>query len=383
MSIQIDSKEALIAAITFSVMGVFAMMTGPIYIGSLMDHLQFDFAQASLILSVEYLGIALASICAAFWLNRLSWQVAAAIAVSVVIAGNIVSGMQTSPDVLAVIRFLVGFLGEGTAFVIGIAVISSTSDQQRNFGFVIASQVSFGVLAMLVLPKIIAQMGFGGIMYPLAGLALLFALAIKWMPSGGVAPDPAAAEAGAEKASAVPALIVLLAMFVWCTGLGSIWNFVERIAVEGGLTSENAAYAISVSTACAIAGGVIAASLGNRFGSLFPVAVALFVQMVMIYLLQGEMSWWQFAATAAVFQIFWNITGPFLMGAVAMNDPSGRISVMIPAAQIGGLFLGVAVTGQLIAEQGLGAANQVAIVCCIAALLIFAPIALKGSKQAA
>jgi len=378
-------KKALIAAIIFSVMAVFAMMTGPVYVGALMQHLGFDFGQASLIVSLEYLGIALASLCAAFWMHRVSWKTAGVFAAAVVIAGNVLSISASSFEALRIIRFLVGFLGEGTAFVVAIAVISSSADQQRNFGFSIASQVTFGVLAMVALPRIIESYGFAGLMAPLAVLALLFSVAAIWLPSGAGsdAADAAGAEMGESKGSALPALVVLFAMFVWCTGLGAIWNFAQVIAEAGGLTTVQAGDAIGLSTACAIAGGLIASALGSRFGSLLPVAVALTVQMIMIWLLQGEMSWIQFAMTAAFFQIFWNITGPFLMGSVAMTDPTGKVSLAIPAAQIGGLFLGLAVAGQMIESNGLIAANYIAIGCCIAALLIFAPIGLRLSKQAA
>jgi len=377
---QVDSKQALVAAIVFSIMGVFAMMTGPVYIGALVGQLGFDAGQASLIVSLEYLGVALASLCAAFWMHKISWKVAGVLASIVIFVGNLLSVQQTSFEVLSVIRFVVGFLGEGTAFIIAIAVISSTKDQQRNFGFSIASQVTFGVLALVTLPRVIAAYGFAGLMVPLAILALLFSAAALWMPSG-VSRAENAAE-GSSAGSIWPALIALLAMFIWCTGLGAIWNFAELIAVAGGLTQTEAGDAMAFSTACAIAGGLIASALGGRFGSLLPVAVALSVQMVMIWLLQGEMSWIQFAMTAAVFQIFWNITGPFMMGAVAMSDPTGKVSVVIPAAQIGGLFLGLAVAGQLVTDTNLVPANYTAIICCVVALLVFAPVALRLSKQA-
>ncbi|MDG1462237.1 MAG: hypothetical protein P8R04_01605 [Gammaproteobacteria bacterium] len=379
---QVDSKQSLIAAIIFSVMAVFAMMTGPVYVGALIEHLEFDFGQASLIVSLEYLGIALASLCAAFWMHRVSWKTAAVFAAAVVIVGNFLSVTATSFEALRIIRFVVGFLGEGTAFVVAIAVISSTSDQQRNFGFSIASQVAFGVLAMLILPRVISSYGFAGLMLPLAVLALLFSVAAIWIPSGAPSDRAAADEVSeAPKASVAPALITLLAMFIWCTGLGAIWNFAEVIATAGGLTKTEAGDAIALSTACAVAGGLIASALGSRFGSLLPVATALTVQAIMIWLLQGQFSWIQFAMTAAFFQIFWNITGPFLMGAVAMTDPSGKVSLAIPAAQIGGLFLGLAIAGQMIESSGLSAANYIAIGCCIVALLLFTPIALRLGKQ--
>jgi hypothetical protein len=83
---------------------------------------------------------------------------------------------QTSADALTGLRFAVGFLGEGTAFTLAIGIISKTAQKDRNFAFLIAAQVILGVLCFLLLPMSLP--GFhdgsvGGVLLPLAGLALL------------------------------------------------------------------------------------------------------------------------------------------------------------------------------------------------------------------
>ena len=93
------------------------------------------------------------------------------------------------------------------------------------------------------------------------------------------------------------------------------------------------------------------------------------------------MTLFQFAATAAIFQIFWNLTGPYMMGAVAMSDTSGRVSVTIPAAQTGGFFLGPAIAAGFMTEGSLWAANTVGIVCCVIAAVIFVPVALRLGRK--
>ncbi len=173
------------------------------------------------------------------------------------------------------------------------------------------------------------------------------------------------------------ALVVLLA---WCVGLGAIWAFLLSIGEAGGLAATTAGRAMAISTAVAIAGALAASALAGRGGRLLPVSIALLVQIGAILMLQGEMSFLRFTATCAAFQIFWNFTGPYLMGMVATNDPTGRIAVLIPVAQTGGFAIGPAIAGNLMTGDSLLGANYVGVVGVVVALLIFVPTALRSER---
>ena len=80
---------------------------------------------------------------------------------------------------------------------------------------------------------------------------------------------------------------------------------------------------------------------------------------------------------ASIFQIFWNMTGPFFMGAIAASDSSGKIAVLIPAAQTSGFFIGPIVVGLFLGSIGLAAVNYVTITFCLLSLIIFVPLSTK------
>jgi MFS family permease len=166
-------------------------------------------------------------------------------------------------------------------------------------------------------------------------------------------------------------------MLVWCTGLGAVWASIKLIGTAGGLEPGRVGQALGLSTALAIIGALTASALSDRFGRILPVTVALVVQIIMISLLRGQMSWIQFAATAAVFQIFWNMTGPYLMGTIALSDTTGKASLLIPTAQIGGFFLGPVIVSRFLTEGSLLAVNYVGAICIALALLLFVPTAAR------
>jgi NAD(P)-dependent dehydrogenase (short-subunit alcohol dehydrogenase family) len=182
---------------------------------------------------------------------------------------------------------------------------------------------------------------------------------------------------GADGSLALP-ITGLVAMLIWCCGLGAIWTFVERIGVEGGLESALALRSLSVSSAVAITGALAAAALAAKgVGRFLPVTIALLGQMGVAWFIGGEMSWVDLAIKASIFQVFWNMTGPFLMGAIAASDTRGKVAVLIPAAQTSGFFIGPAIAGQFMGEMGLSAANLTAIVCCGIAVAIFIPLSAR------
>jgi len=352
-------------------------MIMPIVPGVLMAELGFSKEAATGVISAEVGGGALASIFAMFWIGKLNWRHVSLLAIGVVVFGNIMSLYITDASSLTILRFLVGFFGQGVAFAVGIAMIGSTSDPDKNFGFVIAAQVAFGVIALLTLQRFVnASDSVGGIYIPLAVVAALGLLLISKLPAGFEAqPEHHEQQAGGSILLPIVGLIVML---VWCCGLGAMWNFVALIGVDNGLDPVLAQQALAISSGVAIVGAFSAAALaGKGINRLIPVTVALLIQAVMAWLLKDQSSWVELAIKASIFQIFWNMTGPFIMGAIASADASGKVSVLIPAAQTAGFAIGPMIAVAFMTEGSYLAANFTTIVCCLVALVIFVPLALR------
>ncbi len=373
-----DRPATAAAAVALSCIGIFGIMAAPILTNILGTGLQLDADQIGQIVSAEIGGGALASILASFWIQRANWRIVGAGAVVSVVVINVLSGLQTDATTLAALRFLGGLLGQGTAFAIAIGIINSSGNPDRIFGFSIAAQVALGVVMLLVLPALGEQFGLRGVLWPLAALAAVVLPMLRWIPAhSGREAELGGAGAAAGAGMAWIALVVLLA---WCVGLGAIWAFLLSIGEAGGLAATTAGRAMAISTAVAIAGALAASALAGRGGRLLPVSIALLVQIGAILMLQGEMSFLRFTATCAAFQIFWNFTGPYLMGMVATNDPTGRIAVLIPVAQTGGFAIGPAIAGNLMTGDSLLGANYVGVVGVVVALLIFVPTALRSER---
>jgi predicted MFS family arabinose efflux permease len=366
------------AAVALSCIGIFGIMAGPILASVFGAQLQLDPGQIGNIAFAEIGGAALASVLASFWIQKANWRWVGAGAIASVVICNLLSGLQSDPTALIVLRFLAGFLGQGTAFALAIGIIYTSSNPDRIFGFSIATQVGLGVIMLLVLPSLGQSLGVKGVLWPLAGLALIVLPMLAWIPQRAAKPQDSAEAQSSVKSG--PAIVALIVLAIWCTGLGAVWIFLLQIGEAGGLSATSAGQAVAISSSIAIAGALTASALAGRGGRLLPVSIALLVQLVTILLLQGEMSFIRFTLTCAVFQTFWNFTGPYLMGMVAASDPTGRISVLIPVAQTGGFAMGPAIAGALMVGGSLTAANYVGVVGIAIALAVFVPTVLRLNR---
>jgi len=379
---QTDKPLTIAAAVVLSCIGIFGIFSGPILQNVLQTGLLLDAEQSALIVGAEIGGAALASLLAPAWITRVNWRTAALLAVVILVAANVLTAYQSSANGLLALRFCAGLLGEGTAYAVAVAVIANcTTNHDRNFGFAVSAQVGVGILMFLVLPSLAQNHGMQGVMLPLAGLTLLL------LPLGLQVPgraEPFAPETAGqveetpakETKSAFLAISALVIIFIWTTGLGGIWTFIISIGNAGGLSSAEAGTAIAISTGLAIIGALSATALAGRVGRLTPVSIAFIIQVASISMLTGELSFLRFAATAIVFQVFWNFTGPFLMGLVSSNDHTGRISVLMSAALTGGFSFGPIIAGKLMTGASLLPANYVGGGCIALALVLFVALEL-------
>ena len=126
---------------------------------------------------------------------------------------------------------------------------------------------------LLVLPTLGASLGIKGVLWPLGVLALAVLPMLGWIPPRSpMAAGAAAAQVSGSTGLAIIGLIVLL---VWCTGLGALWIFLLQIGEAGGLDATTAGQAVALSSAIAIVGALAASALAGRGGRLLPVSIAL------------------------------------------------------------------------------------------------------------
>lgn len=346
----------------------------PVFLGALANTFELDAQQLGFLGGVELGGVALASLTAAFWFRRVDLRLAAIFAIGFGIAGNLLTSWVTDYSELLILRFLTGFLGSGVLYALTLGLIGRVSHPERVIAIAIVLQVASLAVGISAVPLLIEKWELPGVTI---GLAMVFCTGLLLV---GRIPrrlqDRKVLEGSAGSTNLIP-VAFLGSLIVFSIGLGSVWAFLERIGSAAGFELANIGIALAVSGLVGGAGALVAAILGTRFGRVLPTATALGLAILACVMLATRGDWYSYVVAAAMFNFGWNLTTPYLMGAIAATDHTGRLMVLIPAAQAGGYAVGPALTGMIIVGGSYATAGWVSMVFFGMCMLITIPLLRK------
>jgi predicted MFS family arabinose efflux permease len=377
-----DSPASVAAIVMLGAVAVAGFNIQPMYLGALADHLGFSAAQLGLIAGAEIAGSALAGVVAVSWVRRWNWRWVALAALLALGAGNLASAYATRFEVLIVLRSLTGFFGIGTSYALAIAALSATRQTERNFSIAIVAQVSIAILGFLMLPSYMAKAGTPAVFLPLAAIAFLLIPVLNFLPAGG---RRGSLEAVYQRPSTAWLIwVALLCQCVWYLGLGGVWAFVERIAVNASIDAGEIGAGLAIAMAVGLLGAFVAAVIADRWGRVIPFALAMLIQLVALSLLADLRDYRGFVIAICLYNAAWNFALPYLFSLAALADVRGQLVVLMSTAQAVGLTVGASVAGALIGRWGLGAVPWQGGAAAFAALLIFVGLGygLRGIRAA-
>ena len=375
------STGAFAAGVALTVVAVAMYMVEPLYVGALADHLGWKPAELGLIVTSEAMAVILASLAAPFWICRVNLRSAAIFAIAVTAAGNLASSLLGDLHAFVIARFLIGLLGAGPAYSLGLHVVARNRDPDRGFGLMVAAQVTYGAVGLAALPFVIEWGGHIGM------LAWIAAVALAGLALVGRLPDRIGTSSGNATATAKTPItaypVLLLAVqIVWYLGLGAIWAFVERIASAMALGPREIGMALAIGMVLSLAGSAQAVWMGDRHGSRWQMPLMLVVHGIVFLSFLLQLTFLEFLLAMAVFNYTWNLALPYLLAAISRAEEGGRWTVLIPACQAIGLMIGPWMAGAMAAGESFAPVIGLALGCSLVSLvLILGAFAVKSGPD--
>lgn len=277
---------------------------------------------AGMVMAVQLGAFAVAAISLSPWLASFSPRRGAALAIAMIVAGDLLSAAQPAVWSLVAGRVLAG-LGEGIAAAVATAAIARTADPDRAFARVFIAVVLMTLVFFLLLPGVMAGQDARLLFLGMAALPLL-ALPVIPLLSDTVELAPRHAASAGPLSLRAAALCAAIALF--SVAANSYWVYLERIATAIGMTPAAYGQAFAIGSVCALLGPVAAERLGTRAGRLPP--------LVLACALLGGGGWLATHATTS-FGLVSGITVssaallfgmPYLLGLAAEVDPTGRVA---------------------------------------------------------
>lgn len=334
--------------------GLLALLALPFLIGAAIDDLALDEAQAGFLLSAEFVSAMVASLLVAPVMGRAPRKTLAIVGAAVAICANIGSASIQDIYFLAAIRCIAG-AGAGLCLACGNACVSSARDPDRMAGQMNVLFVVLFIGVMIGFAHTMAAYGLSGLFYAMAltqgAMLLLF---IPRMPQRPliVHEEHHATKPGRSLFSGT-ALCMMAAMFFFSMRDTMGWAFVERVGINAGYNVEELGLLFSAQAFFGMAGPVLAAVIGKRFGFGIPVIIGILASgAVSLGYVLSESSIVIYTTAVMMISLTYFYTLAYLTGLAAALDRQGRIAAAAGSFLTLGIAAGPAVSGILVAAGG-------------------------------
>ncbi len=369
-----DSLRRIIPALAISAIGALFYNILPLYVGAAQDGLGLSTSEVGLLPAAFFAGYNLATLGAFFWIRRWNWRAATAIWLPVAVLGLL--GSITMPGRWGLfLSTAISGGGFAVLYGIGTTILADTSNPARWYGVKIAVEAMPGAALLFILPStLVAQYGFAGVVYALAGVSLLLAFFLPTLPVSGdiehVNADhsvrPRMPSKGMHRFAIWLALFGTLLFFSAASGL---WAFIERIGSVQAFDAVAIGMLLSLTLVFATLGSLTTAWLGKRMGNIKPFIVSATLMVVASGLLYGTPSFTLYAVGAGLLTFGIGMGLPFAIAEVADLDADGRYIILSVPAIGSGAMIGPAAAGALAADGTFTAVLAVGAVTILCAIL--------------
>lgn len=334
-------------------------------------------AGAGLIVSGEMIALAVTSFVLAKTLKGGRFLTLGAAGTLLAVAASFVSLWVSSYPALLIARVIVG-IGEGFPFMVANTALACFPDRDRAFAQMGFVNVLFGVALVGLAPMVSAHSST-----PSALTALLISLCVLVplvfvMPSSqslvSEEPMPSGSAAQAALKSEVRLRIGLLSFATFTVALASgiMWCFYGLIGSQTGLSAATVNSAIATSIFTAFIGTSLAAVIGNAFGRLIPVSIALTLMTAAIVALSLHPGPWTFRIGTCVNVAALYFLIPYLFAAGSVQDASGRGATFVGSAFLMTGAVSPYIGGLLVESIGTEIVGGLVVLTSIIAWLAFA-----------
>ena len=260
---------------------------------------------------------------------------------------NVACTLVTDVTAFAGLRFAAG-VGAGGLISLSFAAIGLTRKPDRNFGYLIMWVLTYGAFGLLAMPTAFRLAGLTGVLWFFALFPLVTLPWLKYFPASGE--NVVQVERDAVDLPAPARGLALAAMFAYFLAQGVVWAYLFLIGIAGGLTEQQVANGLTVSQFAGIAGALGAALTAGRYGRALPLSIGILGGAATLYFLVGQFGAAIYLIAVSIYNLAWNFTHPYLLGAMASFDRRGRVVVYAVAMQMLGLAAGPSLAASVIRE---------------------------------
>lgn len=325
----------------------------PLLIGAMLLTLSLEENQAGLVLTIEWMIMAVTSFLLAPFEKFFPSRKTMLTGISIIFVTYGFTTYYQQYHTLIALKAVCGF-GAGL-LLLGINKrVAASNDPVRLYGIMSISATTIGALLLMVMPQIIALNGLSGA-YSVLAITMLVAFPL-------IALAPSTQQEGSEsipeevhnyRIPPLMAILLFIPLFIIQTAQSAYFSFTESIGAQTGLSIEEIGLRLALSYLLfGISGSALASWLGYRWGKQWPLFTGLILNALAIYTICNTENSSVYTAAVMVQTFSYFFTIPYQLGFAADLDKSGRLAAASAGVMFFGLAVGPLFGGELISHFG-------------------------------
>lgn len=372
----LNSKRTFASFCALGLAGVFVFSILPLLIGTIASELSLTPIQSGTIISVYYAGYSLIAITSFMWFNRVIWKKSVRIGYLLALLSIMAVIFIHDYQGILVSMIFLGFSG-ALFFSISMGIVAKTEKVDQNYAFKMVVEQLVPSLFVVIIPLfIIDKYGLNGLLISIMILYAMLLLFANWVPDNKIENIKIDFESIVQSKAALLALLGLLISFAGFLGL---WGFVEIIAREYKISSDDSSVLLALSLLTSAVAPFMSGLVSERFGRLKPIMFSLIVASASFSLLFIEQSAYSFGAFVLILIASYFFALPYMFAIIAKVDNTGQLAVLSSAALSIGSMLGAYLFGVFMEYSGINYAYSFSFVAIVLGMLLILKVEKKHS----
>lgn len=375
------APTALAAVLLVGTIGMIICGVQPVLLGALVDEHRLNAVQLGWGTTAEFLTLGAATAGAGAFLKPSGMRLKVALATLVAVAADALVAGQSGLPLIA--NRAVAGLAEGLLVWCAVCMVTRSDTPARWSGiFLTAQGVSQLIFAAAAPATIMKALGANGGFYALGAVTALALLAAPAIPDRMAdLPEPDLKD-GTQGGGYTPAAIASLAcVFLIAAFSIGLFGYLAPLASQAHIDNQGLGLVVSIVLGTSIAGSALAAAMAGRMSYYAVFVICLVVNAAVLAVLATLPHLLVFALAAGVFGFFWLYFMPFQVPFVIEADPTRRIAVIVPGAQLFGAAAGPFLCSFFVSDVEARGVLWVCGVCFAAAFLICTALHLNHRRQ--
>jgi predicted MFS family arabinose efflux permease len=291
--------------------------------------LQWSQGQLGLVAALELVTLASGSLSGLYWQRRWPWRHVALVSLVLAIVANLACVIQHGFVIVCIARSAAGLAG-GFLCAIYSAFLANTKSPGKVIAVTNFIQIGIEALFVFCAATVFQRLGSNGLFILMTALFVALVPLLRALPPGWPGGDRSDARHPLASQKQPPiGYMLVLAFIPYITVLTGVYTFLAEFGrLVAHLSAEQSLHTIGISVVFSSLGSVVAYTLNDRAGFVFPIGGAIAVTGSMMFaMVFASRSPALFLLNISLLQIAWIALGCYLYSALIHYN-----NLLVPAA---------------------------------------------------